>query len=141
LNENKIIIEEKEKVISEAKTYLDNYLVLKAENKERATYIENVSKILIDNKYIVEKLLSYIILKIYKGTPEDYSKKYNNQALTMNNIDELLEFVENSGQVKVKKTKKSPQVFLDEILDKVKNRGYESLNDEEKKFLNNFDKK
>ena len=140
-NEDKAIIEEKNRILNEAKTYLEDYQKVKHENKERTIYIDNVNKILIDNKYIVEKILSFVIKKNYKGTPEEYTNKYNNQALTVNNIDELLDFIENGGQVKTKKTKKSPQIFLDEILDKVKNLGYDSLNDEEKKFLNNFDNK
>jgi glutaredoxin len=137
--ENKI--KEKDKILEEAKPYLESYQVIKAENKERQTYIENVNKTLIENKCLVEKLLIYIIQKNYKGTPEDYTQRYNNRILSVENVDELLDYIEKSGQIKTKKTKKSPQIFLDEILDKVKNNGYNSLNDEEKKFLNDFDKK
>jgi hypothetical protein len=135
------VIKEKDRILDEAKSYLDNYVMIKAENKERQAYIDNANKILLDNKYLVERLLTYIIQKNYKGSPDDYAKKYNNQILNAENIEELLEYIDNSGQNKSKKSKKSPSVFLDDILDKVKNEGYDSLNDEEKKFLNNFDKK
>lgn len=141
INEYEDIIKEKDRILDEAKSYLENYQAIKAENKDKQTYIDNANKIFIDNKYLVERLLTYIIQRNYKGTPEDYANKYNNQVLNTENIEELLDYIDKSGLPKSKKYKKSPQVFLDEILDKVKNRGYDSLNDEEKKFLNNFDKK
>jgi hypothetical protein len=147
LVENKIKLDKFEKTlknqeqqIEEAKLYLEHYIIIKAENNERKSYIEHINSILIENKQLVEKLLIFIIQRNYKGEPEEYKKKFNNLVLTSVNIDELLVFIDKSELKPVKKNKKTKQLLvLDEILDKVKNNGVNSLTDDEKIFLNNFD--